>query len=115
MDQKSAAFSVADKQTINKESDSADSSGIISSADDLKLPKAFKFGQVDRKLLMSRLYSTPYNKATTNQKYVLDMGATSVHKPHIKKLENPPPPPEPIVINRFLIISFFDFNFNFDF
>jgi hypothetical protein len=106
MDHKSASFSVADKQIISKESDSVNSSDINSSADDLKLPKAFKFGQVDRKLLMSRLYSTPFNKATTNQKYVLDMGATSVHKPHIKKLENPPPPPEPIVMNVSLIILF---------
>ncbi|CAF0752073.1 unnamed protein product [Brachionus calyciflorus] len=61
-----------------------------------KRPKAFKFGQVDQNLLMSRLYSTPFNKAHSNQQYVLDMSMTSVQKPHIKKLEKPPAPPEPI-------------------
>ena len=60
-------------------------------------PKAFKFGQVDQKLLMSRLYSTPYKKSSSSQQYALEMGATSVHKPHIKKLETPPPNAEPIV------------------
>ena len=60
-------------------------------------PKAFKFGQVDQKLLMSRLYSTPYKKSSSSQQYALEMGATSVHKPHLKKLETPPPNAEPIV------------------
>jgi hypothetical protein len=62
-----------------------------------KQPRAFKFGQVDQKLLMSRLYSTPFKKATSNQQFALEMGATSVHKPRIKKLESPPPHAEPIV------------------
>ena len=62
-----------------------------------KYPKAFKFGQVDHNMLMSRLYSTPFNKATSNQQYALDMSATSIHKPRIKKLDNPPPAPEPVV------------------
>ncbi|RMZ97437.1 dynein heavy chain axonemal, partial [Brachionus plicatilis] len=59
-------------------------------------PKAFKFGQVDQNLLMSRLYSTPFKKPNSNQQYVLDMSMTSVQKPHIKKLEQAPPAPEPI-------------------
>ena len=60
-------------------------------------PRAFKFGQVDQKLLVSRLYSTPFNKASSHQKYVLDMGTTTLNKPHIRKLEKPPQPPEPVV------------------
>lgn len=58
--------------------------------------KSFKFGQVDQSALMSRLVSTPFNKATTNQRYVLDMGATSIHKPRIKKLEAPAASAEPV-------------------
>ena len=61
------------------------------------LPKAFKFGQVDQKMLMSRLYSTPFKKENSPQQYALEMGGTSVHKPKIKKIEQPPPPAEPIV------------------
>jgi len=64
------------------------------------LPKAFKFGQVDQKMLMSRLYSTPFKKENSPQQYALEMGGTSVHKPHIKRLDKPPPPPEPIVMLR---------------
>ena len=60
-------------------------------------PMAFKFGQVDQKLLLSRLYSTPFNKASSHQKYVLDMGTTSLNKPHIKLLEKAPPQAEPVV------------------
>jgi hypothetical protein len=63
--------------------------------------KGFKFGQVDHNMLITRLYSTPFNKTTTNQQYVLDMGATSIHKPRIKKLDNPPTPPEPVVFEIF--------------
>lgn len=66
--------------------------------DNERKPKAFKFGQVDQSLLMSRLYSTPFKKPNSNQQFVLDMSMTSVQKPHIKKLEKPPPAPEPIVI-----------------
>ena len=64
------------------------------------LPKAFKFGQVDHNMLMSRLYSTPLNNQpiqSNGQKYMLDMSMTSMQKPRIKKLEAPPPHPEPIV------------------
>ena len=68
------------------------------------LPKAFKFGQVDQKMLMSRLYSTPFKKDNSPQQYALEMGGTSVHKPRIKKIEQPPPHPEPIV-NTSLLIS----------
>ena len=67
-----------------------------------QLPKAFKFGQVDHNLLMSRLYSTPLNKQSAQQssaaqQYMLDMSMTSMQKPRIKKLDAPPPNPEPIV------------------
>ena len=68
-----------------------------SQEEDLRRSKAFKFGQVDQKMLISRLYSTPFSKPTSNQQYVLDMGATSIHKPRIKRLEEPPPPAEPVV------------------
>ena len=68
-------------------------------------PKAFKFGQVDHKMLMSRLYSTPFQKTTTNQQYALDMGSTSVHKPRIKKLSGPPPMAEPIVRQMFFLMT----------
>ena len=64
-------------------------------------PRAFKFGQVDQKLLVSRLYSTPFNKASSHQKYVLDMGTTTLNKPHIRKLEKPPQQPEPVVRTHF--------------
>ena len=67
-------------------------------------PRAFKFGQVDQKLLVSRLYSTPFNKASSHQKYVLDMGTTTLNKPHIRKLEQPPAPLEPVV--RTFILRF---------
>ena len=66
--------------------DSADSSFMDSTQTG---NKAFKFGQVDHNMLMSRLYSTPFNKTTTNQQYALEMGTTSIHKPRIKKLEQP--------------------------
>lgn len=66
-------------------------------SDDSKRPKAFKFGQVDQNMLMSRLYSTPFKKPNSQQKFMLDMSMTSIHKPHIKKLDNPPPQPEPLV------------------
>ena len=69
------------------------------------LPKAFKFGQVDQKMLMSRLYSTPFKKDNSPQQYALEMGGTSVHKPKIKKIENPPPQAEPIVSLRFFLVS----------
>jgi hypothetical protein len=71
-----------------------------------KLPKAFKFGQVDQNLLMSRLYSTPFKQPmpSTAQQFSLDMSMTSMHKPRIKKLETPPPHPEPIVINLYRFI-----------
>ncbi len=59
--------------------------------------RKFKFGQVDQTALMSRLVSTPFNKVSTNQKYVLDMGMTSLQKPRIKKLEDPTAPAEPVV------------------
>lgn len=59
--------------------------------------RKFKFGQVDQAALMSRLVSTPFNKATTNQRYVLDMGTTSLQKPRIKKLEDPSAQAEPVV------------------
>ena len=76
-----------------------------------QLPKAFKFGQVDHNLLMSRLYSTPLQpiQASSQQQYTLDMSMTSMHKPRIKKLEAPPPNPEPIVSpsNLFEIYSAF--------
>ena len=65
---------------------------------DMRRPRAFKFGQVDQKMLMSRLYSTPLNKPSSHQQYVLDMGATSIHKPRIRRVENPPPLAEPVVI-----------------
>ena len=92
-------FNLLPSINANKMSDSSASS--INNDDNEesnKRPiKAFKFGQVDHSMLMSRLYSTPFNKTTTNQQYALEMGATSIHKPRIKKLENPPPPPEPVV------------------
>ena len=56
-----------------------------------------KFGQVDQSALMSRLYSTPFNKASTNQRYVLDMGMTNIQKPRIKKIESAPIAAEPVV------------------
>jgi hypothetical protein len=61
-------------------------------------PRAFKFGQVDQNLLMSRLYSTPLKKESSSQKYMLDMCGTSFQKPVLRKLDAPPPKPEPIVI-----------------
>jgi hypothetical protein len=67
--------------------------------------RSVKFGQVDQNMLMSRLYSTPFNKATSNQKYMLDMGATSIQKPRIKKIETQTVMPEPIVSYLFFIIS----------
>lgn len=73
-------------------------SSIAQNEDELNPPrKSFKFGQVDQSVLMSRLYSTPFNKASTNQRYVLDMGSTSIHKPRIKKLESPAAAAEPVV------------------
>lgn len=72
--------------------------------------KSFKFGQVDQGMLMSRLYSTPFNKASTNQRYVLDMGSTSMHKPRIKKLENPAAAAEPVVSPK--IFCFFSNKLN---
>ena len=62
-------------------------------------PKAFKFGQVDQKKLLSRLYSTPFQKpmATGNQEFVLDMSASRINNPRLRKLELPPKPAEPIV------------------
>lgn len=72
------------------------------------LPKAFKFGQVDQNMLISRLYSTPLNKqqyeAPTKQHYMLDMSMTSLQKPRLKKLEAPAANPEPIV--RVILINF---------
>ena len=59
--------------------------------------RKFKFGQVDQMALMSRLVSTPFNKASTNQRYVLDMGTTSLQKPRIKKLEDSAAQAEPVV------------------
>ena len=89
--------------------DSADSSFMDTTQTDgfaNRMPnKSFKFGQVDHNMLMSRLYSTPFNKTTTNQQYALEMATTSIHKPRIKKLEQPPPPPEPVVC----VLSFFFF------
>ena len=62
-------------------------------------PRAFKFGQVDPKQLLSRLYSTPFQKpvGTGQQEYVLDMTASKINKPRIRKLELPPKPAEPVV------------------
>jgi hypothetical protein len=37
------------------------------------------------------------------------MGGTSVHKPHIKRLDKPPPPPEPIVKIFILFLGKIDF------
>lgn len=65
-----------------------------------------KFGQVDQTALMSRLISTPFNKASTNQRYVLDMGMTSIQKPRIKKIEGATSNAEPVVSRPFLIDSF---------
>lgn len=66
--------------------------------EDNKKPKAFKFGQVDQNLLMSRLYSTPLKQEShKNQKYMLDMSATNFQKPLVRKLEPPLPKPEPVV------------------
>lgn len=92
-----------DTQLKNDSSSINDSKNVFES----KQPKAFKFGQVDQTQLLSRLYSTPLKKATSNQQYVLEMGATSVHKPRIKKLETPPPHAEPIVQIQFLFLLFF--------
>jgi hypothetical protein len=74
------------------------------SNDKLK-PKAFKFGQVDSKQLLSRLYSTPFQKpmATGEQEYVLDMSSSKINKPRIRKLEAPPRAAEPVV--RYIISS----------
>ena len=65
--------------------------------DDQPATRRSKFGQVDQTALMSRLISTPFNKASTNQRYVLDMGMTSIQKPRIKKIESPAPAAEPVV------------------
>jgi hypothetical protein len=64
-----------------------------------QLPTAFKFGQVDQKKLLSRLYSTPFQKVASNkQDYVLEMypGQVGINKPRIRKLETPPKPVEPV-------------------
>lgn len=62
-------------------------------------PKAHKFGQVDSKKLLSRLYSTPFQNPVPagEQMYVLDMSGKSVNKPRIRKLEALPKPVEPVV------------------
>lgn len=65
-----------------------------------------KFGQVDQTALMSRLISTPFNKASTNQRYVLDMGMTSIQKPRIKKIESPSSNAEPVVSGPSFFIKF---------
>ncbi len=67
------------------------------SEDESRRPKAFKFGQVDQNMLLSRLYSTPFNKASSNQKFMLDMGTTSIQKPRIKTIESPTIMAEPVV------------------
>ena len=61
--------------------------------------KAFKFGQVDQKKLLSRLYSTPFQKpqGTGGQEYVLDMTSSKMNKPRLRKLEIPPTQAEPVV------------------
>lgn len=82
----------ANKATLN--ADDMDQMSVDGSS---RPAKGFKFGQVDHQMLMSRLYSTPFNKTTTNQQYALEMGNTSIHKPRIKKLEQSAPPPEPVV------------------
>ena len=92
-------------QFLNEMSDQSEETKSKKSAVPPLLPKAFKFGQVDQKMLMSRLYSTPFKKENSPQQYALEMGGTSVHKPHIKRLDKPPPPPEPIVNIFFKFIS----------
>ena len=79
----------------NKDPTGAPASNL--SEDELRRPKAFKFGQVDQNMLLSRLYSTPFNKASSNQKFMLDMGTTSIQKPRIKKIESPTVMAEPVV------------------
>lgn len=76
-----------------------------------QMQRAFKFGQVDQNLLMSRLYSTPFKlpAAAPNQQYTLDMTMTSIHKPRIKKIEQPAPHPEPIVMKTKTYLLFFFF------
>jgi hypothetical protein len=61
--------------------------------------KAFKFGQVDKKKLLSRLISTPFQKpqGTGDQEYVLDMTSSKMNKPRLRKLELPPKQAEPVV------------------
>ena len=108
-----AGTTAADKLTLpnltKREANEMDSNK--SQEDDLRKAKAFKFGQVDQKLLMSRLYSTPFNKPTSNQQFVLDMASTSIHKPRIKRLENPLPQAEPVVRLKHLTILFFNRQF----
>ena len=71
-----------------------------------KQPKAYKFGQVDQNLLISRLYSTPLKPENSHQKYMLDMGATNFQKPLVRKLEPSLPKPEPIVNFQNYILFF---------
>ena len=94
--QKSTQFSTG--LSLNDNEESSNIAGNNSGIKPL-LPKAFKFGQVDQKMLMSRLYSTPFKKENSPQQYALEMGGTSVHKPRIKKIEQLPPQAEPIVIS----------------
>jgi hypothetical protein len=65
---------------------------------DGNLPKAFKFGQVDQNMLLSRLYSTPLKPIHSHrQQYSIDMSRTALNKPRLKKLEPTAPVAEPVV------------------
>lgn len=75
----------------------------VQKEDEMSQRKSFKFGQVDQSMLMSRLYSTPFNKVSTNQRYVLDMGTTSLHKPRIKKIETESIQAEPVVSKNIIL------------
>ena len=73
----------------------------ITDEDDRPSPKAFKFGHVDQKMLISRLYSTPFEKAApkNEQEYVLDMnhGVMGLNKPRFRKLNPLTKAAEPVV------------------
>jgi hypothetical protein len=62
-----AATTQKPNQFLSEMSDTNDEIKSKKSAVPPLLPKAFKFGQVDQKMLMSRLYSTPFKKENSPQ------------------------------------------------